>query len=163
MFRKGLVLVAALAALIGAGCGGDDDGGGGGEGIQPATGIKGAEQTVRDYLTTLVEEDAAAACAYFTPQYRREVVEKNPEADATDCEGLLNEIFDAAETVTFEGEEITEESVEDLQFNTDLRTDLEDPENESATVTGKRGLQIYSLEVIDGTWKITGIEEGTGP
>jgi hypothetical protein len=157
MFRQCLVLLAALALLVGAGCGGDDDGGGG-EDIQPAPGIEGAEQTVRGYLTTLVEEDATAACGYFTPQYRKELVEKNPEVDATDCEGLINEVFMAGGTVSFEGEEITEESVKKLQFNTDLRADLENPENESATVSGKEGLQTFRLEVIDGTWKITGIE-----
>jgi len=142
------VALAAAALTLGA-CGDD--------GVQPAPGIEGAEQTVRDYLTALSEGDGDSACGYFSDEYEQGIIDQNQDvADqlgASDCTSFIEAVRDAG-SLTIGGEDLTPELAEQINLETDLSADLTDSENESATVHAAE--QTYELEVIDGTWEITG-------
>jgi hypothetical protein len=149
-------IVAASLALTLAACGGDD---GGGSDVQPAAGVEGAEQTVHDYLAALAAGDGSAACGYFSDEWAAGIVAQNQEAadqlGATDCASFVEALHDRG-SISIGGQELTPEVVDELDLRTDAKVDLTDPENpdqQSATVHAED--QVYELEVIDGTWKIT--------
>jgi hypothetical protein len=150
MKRALCLLVCATAAL--GGCGGDDS-----DPREDAAG--GAEKTVREYLTALIDKDGAAACSKFTPEYQRSVLEQNDafarEARARTCGQLIDAITRSSRSVTFEDQPLTKDNVGKVDLETRAR---QSGEEWNATVTGKRGVQRYELETRDGRWLITKIE-----
>jgi hypothetical protein len=152
-----LLLIGGIVAVILV-AGGDDDGGGGGDELRGPE----AEETVKDYLRGFVDGDGDAACDTLTDDYREEIVDRleaSVEEDVSDCPELieaLEEQFSTQGGLTFEGEELTEDSIEDLDLKSDVEVNTEG-EGESATVTGPNGQQTFELEPVDGEWKISDI------
>ncbi len=144
-----LVTVLALAA-----CGGGED-----PEEQRRANRDGAESTVRGYLTALVDKDGAQACARYTPEYRRSVLDQNRafarQNGVDDCAGLIDEITRASRSISFEGKPLRRDTIGDLEFKTSVR---QAGEELNATVTGAQGIQRYELETRDGKWLISGIE-----
>ena len=163
MRLRALVGVCVVALAVFNGCGGDD---GDGKAGSSGGGVQGAEKTVKSYLQALVEKDGETACSLLSEGYKREIVERNPQAakelGATDCETLVRKIAEKASEngrgVTFEGEPIKSDSdVERLDLKTAVQTTIGDGEKDRAVVKGPKGLQVYRLAVIDGRWTITRI------
>ena len=154
MTRRMPIVAAALALTLAA-CGGGD----GGSDTQPASGVEGAEQTVRDYLTAVSDGEGDAACGYFSDEWREGIVALNQQAadqlGATDCASFIEALTDQS-SITIGGKELTPDLAQQIDLQTEAQADLTDPENpdeESATVHALD--QTYELEVIDGTWQIT--------
>jgi hypothetical protein len=135
--RAGIAAPLIAVALGLAACGGDDD-----DGVSPAPGAPGAEQTVKDFLTAEFEGDSEAACGYVSEDFQQQLAETF---------GSCEQVIDLAtqQRPTFEDVPIEVSEIEDLDLDTKLNGD------EKALVTGPRGKQAYRLEVIDGEWTIT--------
>jgi|SRR5918999_3080954 pSer/pThr/pTyr-binding forkhead associated (FHA) protein len=156
-------LLAALGALLVIGgivavilvAGGDD--GGGDELDGP-----GAEETVKEYLRAYVDGDGDAACDQLTDDYQEEIVERNEafvDEDVSECPELieaLEERLSGSGGLTFEGEELNDDSIDDLDLKSNVELNSEG-EGESATVEGPEGQQKFELEPVDGEWKISDI------
>jgi hypothetical protein len=152
--------IGCAATLAFAGCGG---GAGDGKAGTPGSGVQGAERTVRSYLLALVEGDGTTACSLLSDPYQREIVERNAriarQLGATDCEEFIRKLTGKARAegagVTFEGERLTGGGdVEGLDLKTRINTNLEERTEDTAVVSGAKGLQTYDLEASDGRWKI---------
>lgn len=148
---RALATLVALLAL--SACGGDDP-----EEERKAN-QAGAESTVREYLTALVDKDGSAACSKFTPDYQRAVVRQNRDFardnKVNDCPALIDKITRVSPSVSFEGKPLDRDAIGGLELKTSVRAN---GEAFNATVTGAAGVQRYELETRDGRWLIANIE-----
>ena len=149
--KLNLALLATALTLMA--CGGDDPQ------EERKANEAGAESTVREYLTALVEKNGSEACSKFTPDYQRSVVRQNRdfarENRVDNCPALIDKVTRVSPSVTFEGKPLDRKAIDDIQFKTSVRAN---GEAFNATVTGASGVQRYELETHDGRWLIANIE-----
>ena len=156
-------LVAAVVGLAACGPSSGDDKNAGVGSPQREGDRKGAENAVRDYLRALIARNGERACSHFTPEYRREVVDKNRDFarkhGADDCGELVSAVTAEAGPPTFEGQKLSESSIEKLKLVATVRVGGEE---QNATVTGAQGLQRYELHTSGGKWLIAEVESAGG-
>jgi hypothetical protein len=145
-----LALLCALAAVA-VGCGGGDK--------KKDTGPEQAQQTVRAYLSALVDKNGAGACAKLTPEYQASVLKQNAafakQSRSRTCPELIDNITRSAPSVSFEGDILNKQNVGKVGLDVTVR---KSGKQQSATVSGKRRVQRYQLETRDGKWLISKIE-----
>jgi hypothetical protein len=160
--RRARQIACLLLIAVVAGCGGGDDDGGKTQ-LSAEGDRKGAEQTVRDYLRALVDEDGAKACSKLTPAYQQSVLKQNAEfarrQKADTCAELIDAITRVSGSVTFEGQPLNAQSVGKLKLIVTVR---EGGREQNATVTGAEGLQRYELVTNNGKWLIGEITRSDG-